>query len=183
MTASRAINGEARVAPETKARVLRIAESMGYRPSYSARSLRSQTTRLIGFVAPNLMLPVHVEIIQGARDVVSAEGYRLFLQVDGDDDTVNRPFVSDGDLVIADAPDSPRLKAYRDPSRTVGLMGRTTIEGIDVCGSDLIKATLEAFQHLLEMGYRRLGLIQHIGNTFRHGRDEALLAAGVWNDP
>lgn len=182
MTASRAINGEGRVAPETRERVLREAERMGYRPSYLARSLRANETRLIGFVAPNLMLPVHVEIIQGARDVVSAEGYRLFLQVDADDGSVNNPFESDGDLVIADAPNSPRLRDYSDGSRTVGLMGRTHIEGIDTCGTDLLKATLDAFQHLLAVGYRRIGLIQHIGNTLYVGREDVLAAAGLSDD-
>ena len=183
MTASRALNGHARVSETTRARIVEEALRLGYRPSYSARSLRASESRMIGFLAPNVMLPVHVEIIQGARDVAASEGYRLFLQVDIPDEQLSNPFLSDGDLVIGETTDAKLLRQYQDPMRTVGLMSRTTIEGIDICGSDLIKATLQAFQHLLEAGYRRIGLIQHIGNTPRFGREEALAAAGIDDDP
>jgi LacI family kdg operon repressor len=183
MTVSRALNGQDRVSEETRLRVVAEAERLGYRPSHTARALRVNESRLIGFLAPNLMLPVHVEIIQGARDVAAQEGYRLLLQVDIPGDQPGNPFISDGDLVIANTTDSPRMKHYTDPMRTVGLMSRTTTPGIDICGSDLLRASLEAFQHLLQAGYRRIGLIQHIGNTPRFGREEALAAAGIEDDP
>lgn len=183
MTASRAISGEGRIAPATRERVLLEADRLGYRPSQSARSLRANESRLLGFVAPNLMLPVHVEIIQGARDVAGKAGYQLLLHVDAIDGKENTSFVSDGDLVISDSLHMPELWKQSDPMRTVGLMSRTQRPDIDVCASDLPKATLEAFRHLLDVGYRRIGLIQHIGNPAGFGREEALAEAGLDNDP
>lgn len=169
MTASRAISGEGRVAAETRERVLREAERLGYRPSQSARSLRANESRLLGFVAPNLMLPVHVEIIQGARDVAAREGYRLLLHMDAVEGERHAPFVSDGDLVIADGGKPFLDRYYSDRMRTVGLMSRTEFDGIDVVATDLLKASLEAFQHLRSAGYRRIGFIHHSGSRSHKG--------------
>lgn len=179
MTVSRALNGSARVSEETRRKIVAEAERVGYRPSFSARALRSSESRLIGFHSPDLMLPVHVEIIQGARDVAAEEGYRLLLQVDISQGQRTVPFTSDGDLLMGGPPPSPQTQLRYDPQRTVGLMNRTRLEDIDVCGSDLIQATLDAFNHLIAAGYRRIGLLQHVGNSPRFGRESALLEAGV----
>ncbi len=45
---SNALNNPARVAPETRARILAAVEQLGYRPNRSARALRNQRSRLIG---------------------------------------------------------------------------------------------------------------------------------------
>lgn len=183
MTASRAVNDGERVAPETRARVLREAERLGYRPSQTARALRSRESKLIGLLTPNVMLPVHIEIIQGARDVAAREGYRIFLHVDVDEDSVLNPLSSDGDLIMGGPRSSLLPELYSDPSRTVGLMSASPLEGVDTCGTNLLRASLEAFQHLLDRGYRRIGMIQHVGNTPRFGREEALAEAGIEDDP
>jgi LacI family transcriptional regulator len=183
MTASRAVNDGERVAPATRARVLLEAERLGYRPSHTARALRSQESKLIGLLAPNVMLPVHVEIIQGARDVAAREGYRIFLHIDVAEDQVLSPLSSDGDLIMGGAPSSFLANLREDPSRTVGLMSSSTLEGIDICGTNLLRASLEAFRHLLATGYRRIGMIQHVGNIPRFGREEALAEAGIEDDP
>ncbi len=183
MTASRAVNDGKRVAPETRARVLREAERLGYRPSHTARALRSRESRLIGVLAPNVMLPVHVEIIQGARDVAAREGYRIFLHVDVEEDQAFSPLSSDGDLIMGGTPPSVQAHLYNDPARTVGLMSSSRLSDIDICGTDLLRASLEAFQHLLDAGYRRIGMIQHVGNPPRFGREEALAQTGIEDDP
>lgn len=179
MTVSRALNGNPRVSKETRQKVLAEAERVGYRPSFSARALRSQESRLIGFHSPDLMLPVHVEIIQGARDIAAEAGYRLFLHVDIPEDETNSPFTSDGDLIMGGPPPSPQTHLRYDPQRTVGLMNRTNMDDIDICGSDLVQATLDAFHHLIAVGYRRIGLLQHVGNSPRFGREAALREAGI----
>ena len=51
-TASKVLNGgNVRVSAETEARIIAVAESLGYRPNTVARSLVQQTTATIGLVA------------------------------------------------------------------------------------------------------------------------------------
>ena len=51
-TASRALNGRDRVAPDVRARVTMIARSLGYRPNTAARTLVSGRADIIGLVLP-----------------------------------------------------------------------------------------------------------------------------------
>src|SRR5688500_5805687 len=48
-TVSKVINGQAQVLPETEARIWEAARALGYRASHSARSLRRQRSRMIGY--------------------------------------------------------------------------------------------------------------------------------------
>jgi DNA-binding LacI/PurR family transcriptional regulator len=53
-TVSRVINGTKYVSPETRERVLRAIEELGFQPSAAARNLRLQQTRIIGVLLPSL---------------------------------------------------------------------------------------------------------------------------------
>ncbi|MBX3069657.1 MAG: LacI family DNA-binding transcriptional regulator [Thermomicrobiales bacterium] len=179
MTASRALNGQARVSAETRERVLSEAARLGYRPSFSARALRARESQLLGFRAPNLMLPVHVEIIQGARDYASQEGYRLLLEVDPDESASGDTFTTDGDLVMGEPP------AFLRPSlaRCVSLMGRPSAYDIDACGTNLAEATLDALHHLADKGYRRIGLLHHALISPAFSPSQRLIDSGCDQDP
>lgn len=183
MTASRALNGHPKVSEETRERVIVEARRLGYRPNFSARALRSRENRLIGFRSPNVMLPVHIEVIQGARDVAAEEGYQLILQVDSAGPDGNDPIASDGDLIMGDPPPARRMSTPHYAMRTVGLMSRPGVYDIDACGTDLAQATIDALQHLVSVGYRRIGLLQHAGIRPRFGRDPRLVDAGMDDDP
>jgi LacI family transcriptional regulator len=172
MTASRALNDSPRVASDTRERVLRVAAELDYRPSLSARALRNNQSRLIGLVAPNLMLPLQIEIILGARDRATELEHGLLLQAEGVQGMEQRLQNCDGNLVMGMV-----AEGYtHDPQRTVNLMGQSTT--IDVCGTDLGKATYQAFRHLLEIGYRRIGLILLAHSPENAGRDKALREYG-----
>jgi DNA-binding LacI/PurR family transcriptional regulator len=173
MTASRALNGQDRVAAETRQRVMAVAQELGYRPSQSARVLRTNESKVIGLFSTILSLPLRIEIIMGVRDAAAQLGHKVMLEVNIPDDGEAIPFSTDGDLVF-DNVVSSTLQDYR---RTVRLMGIS--EHLDSVGSDLSEATYVATTHLVDRGYRRIGLIQHSGATPRIGRSAALRDLGV----
>lgn len=177
MTASRALNNSTRVAANTRERVLRVAAELDYRPSLSARALRNNQSRLIGLVAPNLMLPLHIELILGARDRATELEHELVLQAEGVRGSERELQICDGNLVIGMVPDN---HSY-DPRRTVNLMGQSNT--LDVCRTDGNQATYEGFKHLLQIGYRRIGLIVLSHTAQNSGRDKALEEFGVRLDP
>ncbi|HYI24419.1 MAG TPA: substrate-binding domain-containing protein, partial [Thermomicrobiales bacterium] len=66
-----------------------------------------------------------------------------------------------------------------DPMRTVNLMGPQATTQLDVCRSDSVSAVYEGFRHLLELGYRRIGLILLSHSPANAGRDLALAEYGI----
>jgi DNA-binding LacI/PurR family transcriptional regulator len=78
-TVSRALRGEGRISEDTRARVVAIAQEMGYTPNLVARGLVMQRTRSIGLVVTNIGDPFHAEIIKGVEYVAQAHEYSLFL--------------------------------------------------------------------------------------------------------
>src|SRR5689334_9180675 len=69
-----------RVPDATRHRVQQAAEDLGYRPNILARSLRTQTTRTIGFVSDEVTTtPFAVSMLAAAQDEASRHGYLLFV--------------------------------------------------------------------------------------------------------
>jgi LacI family transcriptional regulator len=69
-----------RVPDATRRRVQQAAEDLGYRPNILARSLRTQTTRTIGFVSDEVTTtPFAVSMLAAAQDEASRHGYLLFV--------------------------------------------------------------------------------------------------------
>lgn len=78
-TVSRALNNSPRVGRDTRERILRIAESLGYQPSAAARGLATSQTRAIALVLPQLSGPFYSELIRGAESVASGERFHLLI--------------------------------------------------------------------------------------------------------
>ncbi len=79
MTVSRAMNDRDGINAETRTRILRIAEEMGYHPSQLARGLVTRQTSTLGLVMPDVANPFFAQIARGAEDVAYENGYNLFL--------------------------------------------------------------------------------------------------------
>lgn len=79
MTVSRVVNGRPGVGKDTRERVRRAIESLGYRPNVVARGLRAASSRSIGLIVPDVTNPYFPEIVRGAEDVAVEHGYTLLL--------------------------------------------------------------------------------------------------------
>src|SRR3954447_4029734 len=79
--ASRVLNDDpnVRVRDETRARIRRVAEDMGYVPHSVARSLRGARTGAIGLVMHELDSPINVDVLAGARRRCAEAGYVTLL--------------------------------------------------------------------------------------------------------
>ena len=179
MTVSRALQGSPKVSAETRARIVAEAQRVGYRPSISARSLRTGQSKLISIVSPNIVVPLHVEIMQGARDAAAQHGYRLLLQMDSQPEEWGTAFPADGELVMGEA-----IKIHQDvnPGRTVSLV-ESTNDRVDLCGTNLPGITRDAFLYLHAAGYRHIGFLQSIANSPKRGWLEAIAQLGLEPDP
>ena len=154
-------NANARVSPETRARVLEAAQELGYVPNVVARSLVRNRSYAIGVIVPDLRNPFFAEVVSGAERVVSEAGYAVLLcetreiprdrhiqallerQVDGmmmdaiGASSLREAMVAGVNLVLIDEP----------PDRWPGV------------ASDAIGAGRLAAEHLLSLGHTRFGFI------------------------
>lgn len=80
-TVSRALNPDTRhfIRPEVAERILAASERLNYRQNAAAYSLRTNRTRIIGVVIPDIANPVFPPIIRGIEDVLSERGYMAIL--------------------------------------------------------------------------------------------------------
>ncbi len=76
-TVSRVFNLPGRVATETRTHVEQIASAMGYLPNASARTLRTQRSRVLGVVLPTLLNPVFAECFEGIAAAAAEAGYAI----------------------------------------------------------------------------------------------------------
>ena len=182
MTVSRALSGNGKISVETRNRVMQAAQKVGYRPNLTARALRTNESKLVGVTSPNLMMPLHIEITLGAKEALEAEGYRILLALDPGHENDYSPFVTDGELILGSPPHHFSMEMRTDRTRTVSLMGNESLE-IDSCGSDLTQPALFATQHLLNAGYRNIGLLQLERSPSVDGYTQAHEQAGFLVNP
>lgn len=78
-TASRSMNGAYGVHPETKRRVLEIAERLNYRPNRFARGLVTGRSNVIGLIVSDVRNAYFAEVARGAEDAAYSAGLDLLL--------------------------------------------------------------------------------------------------------
>lgn len=80
-TVSRALNPRTQrlLTAEVVERIHRISRDLDYRPNAAAHSLRTNRTRTIGIVVPDITNPVFPPIIRGIEDALAKRGYLAIL--------------------------------------------------------------------------------------------------------
>jgi len=74
-TVSRAINNEPSVTEETRARILKIARKLDYRPNIVARNFAQKRSSLIGLILPEISDEFFTKVIKGVDEVAFAQNY------------------------------------------------------------------------------------------------------------
>jgi DNA-binding LacI/PurR family transcriptional regulator len=78
-TVSRALSDSPLISAETKERIQRLAQEMGYSPDAQARSLVMGRTQTIGVVVTTLIDPFITEIVQAVESTAHDHGYSVIL--------------------------------------------------------------------------------------------------------
>jgi len=165
-TASRALNEETRsgLSAETADRVIAAAELLGYQPHPFARGLRTNTTRSVGMVVPDLISPFIPPILAGAQHSLAEVGYSLL--IGSDDESPSRTKTAletfldrrvDG-LIVANAHlnFTPPDAVLRNEVATV-LVSRSVEEASfpAIVGDDQAALSL-VVRHLVGLGHARI---------------------------
>ncbi len=79
-TVTRVLNGHPYVSEATRQKVMTAIAELNYRPSFSARQMRTRSSRLIGFLTDEVITtPWAVHIIKGAEEALWEDGKMLLV--------------------------------------------------------------------------------------------------------
>lgn len=78
-TVSRALRGHPSVRPETRERVLRALEQVGYTPNAVAQAMRTRRTGTVGLVVANLTNPFYPEVVEALGAEIAGRERRMLL--------------------------------------------------------------------------------------------------------
>lgn len=200
-TVSRALNGYPEVSERTRARVLRAAEQHGYRPNTRAKGLATGRSMAIGHVIPvstrrEIVNPIFGDFIAGAGEVYARSGYEMVLTVvdDINEAQVYRALRAraaiDGVVVHSPHIREPRIALLNDIGLPFVVHGRSSDETASYSWVDIDnrRAFLRATTFLLDLGHRRIGLVNgretmDFAHRRRRGYEQALAARGITPDP
>ncbi|SHF27174.1 LacI family DNA-binding transcriptional regulator [Caloramator proteoclasticus] len=171
-TVSRVISDSPRISEETKAKVRKVMQELGYHPNAIARSLVCRTTNTIGIVMPRaaedvFLNPFFPEALRGIAKSTHEEGYCILITTGNTDEeqleslnaVVNGGRV-DGIILMYSKIDDPILKAVKKMEIPFAMIGRPPKgENCDFVDNDNIDAAFNVTEHLIKMGHRRIGLI------------------------
>lgn len=110
-TVTRALQGHPRVRPETRARVERAAEALGYRPNHAARTLATGASKTIGLLLPSTGDRYWGEVVEGIEDAADDAGYSVLLATSHGDAARSRRML---DLLLSKRVDGMVIAARRE---------------------------------------------------------------------
>ncbi|QZT36750.1 LacI family transcriptional regulator [Halosquirtibacter xylanolyticus] len=78
-TVSRALNNNSRISDKTKAKVLELANELGYKPNAAATALRMKRTKTIGLIIPKINRHFFSDAINGVEKYAKSKGYNVII--------------------------------------------------------------------------------------------------------
>jgi DNA-binding LacI/PurR family transcriptional regulator len=179
MTVSRVFNGSKRVSVDTREKVLKIADEIGYQPNSAARALRTGKLETIGFLLWShdaLRGQFHSESLAGFESIAGQNG--LYVNLAIPTGKVSLPHLADdlirsgrcGAIVIqSDQLAEQELRELEQMNAPLVLMNyspdRIDKPNLSLVGYDNQSGIEQAVRHLAALGHRK---IAYIGGTPEH---------------
>ena len=170
-TVSRVLAGDPRVEPVKRELILRTMQVSNYKPDVRARALRSQRTQLVGLVhkrSGGEMKddPFFASLVAEIVQFLSHTQYHLCLDVvssadeQGDVyDELLRSRRVDGLILVEPESEDKRLARLMDDKFPFVVLGNPRGKALYSVDNDNVLAGRLATQHLIENGYRSIGML------------------------
>ncbi|MEV6581519.1 LacI family DNA-binding transcriptional regulator [Streptomyces sp. NPDC051582] len=187
-----ALNDRPGVSQDTRARIRRVAEEVGWQPNSAARALSGERSGAVGLVLARPAQTLGVEsfflqLVSGIQEVLSADRVALLFQVvDGIDAecAVYRRWWAerrvDGVLVVDARTDDPRpelLARLGLPAVLIGAAGTGAGAESSSVWADDARAMAQVVDHLHGLGHRRITHIAGLPGLAHTARRIASLRA------
>lgn len=196
-TVSHVLNDTRRVSDAARARVQQAVSELGYVPSALARALKTNQTRMLGVLVPNIENPYFSELTRGIEDCCRRAGYSVFLCNCDDDLQRQSHYVQtllqrrvDGLLLAVATGEASELEQALRQVRTPLVVVERALPGhlTDLVRVDNTAGARLAVEHLLSLGHRHIACLAgparfEVSRARVAGWRQALAAAGIEPDP
>ena len=191
-TVSRVLNADRGVSEERRQRVLDAIRELGYQPNRVARSLRRQSSDMIGVVVSDIENPHFTQAVRVIEDAAFAQGYRVLLC--NTDETPSKQssylemLASERVLGVILAPADPNdstIAKLLDMGIPIAAFDREASDPrADAVTADNITAGRRATEHLLAQGHRFIGFVAgrpdiQTGIDRQQGYEQAMRQRGL----
>ncbi|ETK35135.1 LacI family DNA-binding transcriptional regulator [Microbispora sp. ATCC PTA-5024] len=169
---SYALNGQPGVSEATRARILAIAQEIGWRPNIAARALNGARAHAVGLALcrPARILgvePFFMELISGIEAELASRSYALLLQVVADHEAETEVYHRwwgegrvDGAILVDLHVEDPRVPEMEAMGMPVVVIGHPSAAGALVAvWSDDGASVRETVAYLVALGHRRISRV------------------------
>jgi DNA-binding LacI/PurR family transcriptional regulator len=182
-TISRALSGHEDVSPETKEKVLEMAQRLNYFPNLTARSLRTQKTRTLGLVVPEISKYFFSYVLSGIQEYASSVNYNIVISQSLESFSMEQNHLqqllsarADGILISLsnETSNGEHLKRLIDRGIPVVMFDRV-LEDLPVSKVvvDDQKASFQAVEYLIKTGCTRIAFIGGLSGLYVSKEREA----------
>ncbi len=163
-----------KIGEETKQRIKRAAEELGYRPNTLARGLRLQQTNEIGIVVPDISNPFFSSLIKSFATELRKGGYNFIVYESDENITLERACIKsllekrvDGLIIASVGQDFTHLRGLRETGVPIVTVDRCFDSfDVDSVSVDNAKGALLAVSHLIREGHNRIAFVQGLPGTY-----------------
>lgn len=172
-TVSRVIADSPKISENTKKKVRKVMDELGYHLNLNARNLVQKSTKTIGIVlkkstSQSLLNPVFPEILNGISAFCHREDFSIILTSGGSEEEIFQDTVKivqgkkvDGIIVMYSKEDDkvvPYLLECGIPFLVIGkpVSGHNQVMYVD---NDNVLAAKQGTEYLIKLGHRRIGFI------------------------
>jgi LacI family transcriptional regulator len=164
MTVSRTLNNKGYVKEETKRKILKVAEEMGYIPNALAKGLALNKTFNIGLVITDISNPFYSTITKVVQEEASRNGYRLTMFNTNEDFKIEEEALNsimaqrcDGALLTSASKDFRHVYDLQKNKFPIVLLNRKPdVEDLDYVVCDNKRGAFLAIEYLLKLGHRNI---------------------------
>lgn len=163
-TVSRILNNKPDVAEQTRERVLRVMDEIGFAPQNAWRQIRSGRTGLIAMHVPQEFNPPAHRLIMAAALGVEDAGYSINIMTrtltDAELLAIFRSRRADGMILLEILTDDRRAGLLRDHGYPFVMIGhRADNRDLSFVDVDIERGIEIAIAHLVDLGHRRIGFV------------------------
>ncbi len=167
-TVSRVLNDSAPVADSTRSEVMEAVETLGYRPNKFAHALRKQSSGVFGIIVPDISNPFFSTLIRGAEDRFHEKDLSVIIcdtkgQLDKEERNVEMLIKERVDGVIVTSAEGQVegiSKLFEEGIPVIVVDRNPTEREITAVMTDNLGSGVQATEHLMEQGCRRIGFVR-----------------------
>ncbi|MBE5957050.1 MAG: LacI family transcriptional regulator [Lachnospiraceae bacterium] len=178
-TVSRTCTNHPSISKQTKAKVRKAMQELGYEPNFQASNLASRNSRTIGIILPDSESEVYqnsfyLEAIRGIGQFCNQKQYMNTLITGSDEKEVLQVIKTmlnsgraDGFIVLYSKRDDEVLEYLYDNGITYVLIGKATVNPNQVIyiDNDNIQAAKEATDYLIQLGHEKIAFLGTDNNS------------------